>query len=454
MTPAGPGADDPRAVALAVARAGLEACDPAAAVRRAVAPDAAGIRIAGVHHPLAPGAGVVVLGAGKASLPIVVALEAVLRERVRGGAVVVRDGESADLGRVEMLVADHPLPSERSHAAARRLLELAAATTPQDLVIACFTGGSSALVSLPPAGVSLEEKRELHRLLLSAGLPVTDVNTVRKHVSLIKGGRLAQALAGRRVVNLTVSDVAGDHLDEITDPTGADTTTAADAVAVLHAAELWNRVAPSIRAHLSAGRAESPALVDGGPATVLLATGATACAAMADAATRHGHDPVVVSTALEGEAREVGRLLATLARESAVRGGPFAPPCVLVGCGGETTVTLRDGLEQGAFGDGGPNQEVALGFALGVAGLADVAAVFVDTDGSDGGTDVAGAIVDGATAGRAATQGLDVAGALRAHRTRAVVAALGDAVRTGPTGTNVNDLFAIAIGPAAGEAPR
>jgi glycerate-2-kinase len=446
MTPDGPAADDARAVALAVARAGLAACDPAAAVRRVVAPQVDGVRIDGVHHALAPGAGVVVLGAGKASLPIVVALEEVLGDRVRGGAVVVRDGEHAELRRVELLVADHPLPSERSHAAAQRLLELAAQTSADDLVIACFTGGSSALVCLPPAGVGLHEKRELHRLLLSAGLPVTDVNAVRKHVSVIKGGRLAQALAGRRVVNLTVSDVAGDHLDAITDPTVADTTTAADAVAVLRDAQLWDRVAPSIRAHLSTPAAQSPALDDGGPPTVLLATGETACAAMADAATRHGRDPIVLSTALEGEAREVGRLLATLARESAVRGGPFAPPCVLVGCGGETTVTLRPGAAEGDFGDGGPNQEVALGFALGVAGLRDVAAVFVDTDGSDGGTDVAGAIVDGATAARAAAQGLDLAGALRIHHTGSAVAALGDAVRTGPTGTNVNDLFAIAIG--------
>lgn len=432
----------PRTVAAAVAHAGLAACDPGRAVERCVALVDGGVAIDGTVYPLAPGAQVLILGAGKASLPIAATLEARLGGRVSGGAVVVRDGEEGELERVELLVADHPLPSERSLAAARRLAELATTAGPDDLVLACFTGGSSALVSHPPDGVTLAEKRELHRLLLAAGLPVTAVNTVRKHVSLVKGGRLAAALAGRRVVNLTVSDVAGDHLDAITDPTVADTTTTAEAIAVLRDAGLWDLVAPSIRAHLSSPRADSPVLAGGGPETVLLATGETACTAMADAALARGHAPVLLSTQLEGEAREVGRLLGTLARESATRGGPFAPPCVLVGCGGETTVTLQEG----AFGDGGPNQEVSLGFALAVAGADDVAGMFLDSDGSDGGTAIAGGLVDGTTAARAVALGLDVGGALRSHRTGAVLEALGDAVRTGPTGTNVNDLFAIAIG--------
>ncbi len=429
----------PRAAVAAVADAGLAACDPGRAVDRLVSVSGDAIEIDGVAYPLAPGAGVLVLGAGKASLPVAAALEAKLGERLRG-AVAVR--EASPLDRLEVLEADHPLPSARSDAAARRLLELAAHARPDDLVLACFTGGSSALVCAPPAGVTLAEKRDLHRRLLAAGLPVVAINTVRKHVSDIKGGRLARALAGRRLVNLTVSDVVGDHLDAITDPTVPDTTSPADAERVLRDAGLWDEIAPSIRAHLASADAVSPALDLHAIRTVMLADGGTACAAMAAAAASHGYAPIVLSTALEGEARELGRTLGTLAAESARHGRPFASPAMLLGCGGETTVTLH----QGAFGDGGPNQEVALAFALALDGAPYTAGIFLDTDGSDGGTAIAGALVDGGTAGRAAALGLDLAAALRAHRASAPLEALGDIVQTGPTGTNVNDLFAIAIG--------
>jgi glycerate-2-kinase len=425
-----------------VADAGLAACDPGRAVDRLVALSDDAIEIGGVVYPLAPGAGVLVLGAGKASLPIAAALEGRLGDRLRAGAVVVRDGAAGALERIEILAADHPLPSARSEHAARRLIEVARGARPDDLVLACFTGGSSALVCAPPAGVTLDEKRDLHRRLLAAGLPVLAINAVRKHVSDIKGGRLARVLDGRRVVNLTVSDVVGDHLDAITDPTVADTTTSADAERVLRDAGLWDAVAPSIRAHLQSAGAASPALDGGAIDTVMLAAGATACDAMAAAAAAQGYAPVVLSTALEGEARELGRTLGTLARESARHGRPFASPAMLLGCGGETTVTLH----RGAFGDGGPNQEVALAFALALDGAALTAGIFLDTDGSDGGTAIAGALVDGGTAGRAAALGLDLAAGLRAHRASAPLEALGDTVRIGPTGTNVNDLFAIAIG--------
>jgi glycerate-2-kinase len=433
-----------RAVAVAVAAAGLAACDPGAAVEREVVVEPDGIRIAGVAYPLATDARVVVLGAGKATLTLAAGLERVLGDRLRGGLVVVRSGEEGPLDRIDVLTADHPLPSVHSAAAAEAMVARARAVDPADLVIGCFTGGSSALVSLPPDGVTVEDKRELHRLLLAGGLPITAVNTVRKHVSAIKGGRLVAALGGARLVNLTVSDVAGDHLDAITDPTVVDTTTPADAERVLRDAELWDAVPASVRAHLATPAAASPAFAAEIP-TVLLATGRTACDAMAASATEHGYRPVVISTSLEGEAADVGGVLGALARESFERGGvggaPFSPPCVLIGCGGESTVTLRDGR----FGEGGPNQEAALGFARTVAPAAGVAAVFLDTDGSDGGTALAGALVDGTTAARAAERGLDLGAALRTHRAGEPLRTLGDAVVTGPTGTNVNDLFAVVV---------
>ena len=430
-----------RDAALRIALAGLEAVDVGRATAAAVALDGEELRVDGVPYALDAGGRVLIVGAGKASLAIAQTLESILGERIDGGAIAVRSGEEEELARVEVLSADHPLPSDHSVAAGTRLLEVASDAGERDVVIACFTGGSSSLASVPPAGVGPEEKRMLHELLLSSGIGIVEINTVRKHVSAIKGGRLAAAAAPARLVNLSVSDVAGDPLDAITDPSVRDSSSAADAVATLRRHGLWDRTPDPVRTHLSSGAAESPALDGAEIQTVLLATGATACDAMALEAAGFGLAPVVISTTLEGEARELGRTLANLARSSAERGTPFTPGTVLLGCGGESTVTLA---REGSFGDGGPNQEAALAAAIELAG-APVAAVFLDTDGSDGGTAHAGAIVDGASAARAAEAGIDLRAALVEHRSSDPFTQLGDAIVTGPTGTNVNDLFAIVV---------
>ncbi len=430
-----------RGLALRVVTAGLAACDVARATADAVALNGDRLEVDGRAYELDPAGRVLVVGAGKASLAIGTELERALGERLDGGAIVVREGERRRLDRIEVLGADHPLPSTRSVEAASRLIELVAGAGERDIVIACFTGGSSALASLPPEGVSATEKRDLHQLLLSAGIGIVEVNTVRKHVSAFKGGRLAAATLPARLINLTVSDVAGDHIDAITDPTVADSSRAADAIAILNGHRLWDRTPHSIRAHLTTAAAESPGLDRSAIQTVLLVTGSTACDAMALEASALGLTPVVVSTTLEGEARQVGKLLANLARQSAVRGAPFAPGSVMVGCGGESTVTLA---REGSFGQGGPNQEAAIAAAIELEGSR-VAAVFLDTDGADGGTAHAGAIVDGLTIERADGVGLDLRAALLEHRSRLALTALEDAVITGPTGTNVNDLFAIVV---------
>jgi glycerate 2-kinase len=430
-----------RGMALRIASAGLAACDVVRATSDSVALEGELLTIAGRRYQLDPGGRVLVVGAGKASLAIADELERILGERLDGGVIVVRAGEERALGRIEVLGADHPLPSGRSIVAARRLLELAAGAGERDIVIACFTGGSSALASLPPEGVSAADKHALHELLLSSGIGIVEVNTVRKHVSAFKGGRLAAAALPARLVNLTVSDVAGDHIDAITDPTVADSTRAADAIAILYGHGLWDRTPDTVRAHLQTAAAESPELDPGSIQTVLLVTGSTACDAMAIEAAALGLVPVVVSTTLEGEARQVGKLLANLARQSSLRGAPFAPGSVMLGCGGESTVTLA---RDGRFGEGGPNQEAAIAAALELDGTR-VAAVFLDTDGSDGGTAHAGAIVDGRTVERAAAAGLDLRAALLEHRSQVALSALEDALVTGPTGTNVNDLFSIVV---------
>jgi glycerate 2-kinase len=441
---AGHGQSELRRRALDVARAGLSACDAGQAALDAVALSDDGIVVAGREYRLTAGARVVVVGAGKATFAIAAALDQQLGERLDAGLIAVRhDQETTPLG-FEVAVADHPLPSDRSAAVAARLLALVEPLGADDLVLACFTGGSSALASLPPLGVSVADKRALHELLLASGMPITAVNTVRKHVSRLKGGRLAAAAAPARIVNLTVSDVAGDALDVITDPTVQDTSTAADARAVLVAYGLWDAVPASVREHLHAVAAESPELDGTLIDTELLVTGHGACEAMISEAEAAGWEAVQLSTSLEGEARELGRMVANLARGSSHEGAPFEAPVVLVGCGGESGVTLRPGAE---FGTGGPNQDAAIAAALELEG-APVAAVMIDTDGSDGGTAWAGAVADGTTVARARELGIDLRQALLSHRSAEPLAALGDLVETGATGTNVNDLIVLAVGKA------
>jgi glycerate 2-kinase len=385
------------------------------------------------------------VGAGKASLRIAEALEDVLGDRIDAGVVVVREQEVRPLRSIEVIPADHPLPSARSVHGARRLLETVSDLKAQDIVIACVTGGSSALVCLPPENVSLDEKRRLHLSLLECGADITEINTVRKHVSLIKGGRLAHRALPARIVNLTVSDVAHDPFEYVTDLTVNNTTTPSDAIAILHRYDLWKDVAKSIRDYLSDDtNARMPDLSMVDIQTVLLVNGDTACTAMAKHARRRGLRSYVLTTALEGEARDTGRVLAAIAEECASRGRPFDPPCAIVGCGGEATVTLRG--EAATFGEGGPNQESALSFGLTVSPNQPIACVMIDTDGSDGGGPFAGAVVDSTTRSRAVDIGLDPRAALASHRSLQILSALADLVRTGPTGTNVNDLFVIVVG--------
>ena len=417
----------PRRLALAVAVAGLAACDPALAVERLVSLEGDDLVVDGHPHRLRSGGKVVVLGSGKASLKIGVALERILGDRLAGGTIVVRHAPPGRaLGRLELLEASHPLPDGRSVSRARHLLEQANALGPDDLVIACFTGGSSALTSLAPAGVPDVDKRELHRILLGSGLGISEVNTVRKQVSAFKGGRLALAAAPATVINLTVSDVAGDALDAITDPTVQNASTVADALTILHGHGLWDELPESVREHLSDPRLRTPDLSAVDIHSTLLVTGEMACEAMTAAAAAAGTTATVLSTSLEEEAAPAGRLLASLAVESVARGRPFPESGVIVGCGGESTVRLGPDDE---FGAGGPNQEAVLAAAARLDG-APVAVVMLDTDGSDGGTGLAGGIADGSTVTRARDAASDVRPALSRHRSGEAIAALGDGIET------------------------
>ena len=469
----GAGLADLRRIALDVAAAGIRAADPAAAVERLVDVRGGTLLVGDLQFSLGDARSVIVLGAGKASVSIASAIEAKLGDHVSGGLVIRRRGEVEKLRRIDVADADHPVPSEASLEAGRRLMDAAAQVRPGDLVITAFTGGSSALACAPPDGVPFSAKQRLHRLLLASGAPITEVNTVRKHVSALKGGRLAAAMSGATVLNLTLSDVAGDAPELLCDPVVQDTSDAEAAVRVLRRYGIWREVGPEIRGCLTSPAAASPVL-NGQVAitTVVLLNGRHVATQMAARARALGWEPVILGSTFEGEAGQLGGLLGSFARESALHGHPFRPGSVLVGAGGESTVTLR-GQESPAAGHGGPNQQLAMTFARaidaggesagseavtsrvtagGEAAAADggrpaVAGVFIDSDGSDGGTDAAGGCVDATTALRARLAGIDLDAAIACYDSYPVLRQLGDLVVTGSTGTNVSDLWTIVIGP-------
>jgi glycerate-2-kinase len=359
---------------------------------------------------------------------------------------VVPRNPAATPKRVTTMEADHPLPTSASLSAGRALIAMAETLGPRDLAICTFTGGSSALASVPAPGVSIAEKRDLHRLLLASGMSIVEINTVRKHVSAIKGGRLARAIHPAAIVNLTVSDVVGDPLDCITDLTVPDRSTAADAVLVLEEYGLMDTVPATVREHLRASpEAESPDLGDMDITSEIVARGADGSDAVVASARSRGLASVRLGALLEGDAATVGGVLATLARESQVHGAPWPRGAVLVGCGGECTVRL-DSHEESHFGRGGPNLEAAVSAALALRQAHGVVALFLDTDGADGGTAVAGGLVDWSTEERSRALGVSLRSSLIAHTTMSALEAVGDAVVTGLTQTNANDLVLLVVG--------
>jgi glycerate-2-kinase len=431
----------------------LAAVHPDRLVPERIALDGETLVVDGRRYDLGSVDRVLVVGAGKGSLALVRALSSVLGDRLSGGIVVEKRGvdDDGDEGEnaqgvvpdgVEVREAGHPIPDEAGRRAARAVTDLAESAGEKDLVLACITGGASALLPLPVPGITLDELAETTRALLEAGAPIEDVNAVRKHLSRIKGGRLAEAIHPATTVSLIVVDeVAGEPWG----PTVPDPTTFADAVRALERHGLRDRVPRSVVDYLTGSR-DTPDRETPTPDSfeafdthaVVLADAGDVCEAACERAEALGVRAMLLSTVLEGESREVGTCLAGVAKEVAASGRPVEPPCAIVS-GGETTVTVGEDA-----GEGGPNQEFALGFALGVAGL-DAAAVAVGTDGTDGPTDLAGGLVDGGTAGRAEGVGIDLHRALRKHDAANALRELGDAVYTGPTGTNVMDLRIVLV---------
>ncbi len=391
------------------------------------------------------------LGAGKATYPIAKALDDLLDDllddRITDGVVVCKYGQQGELTRCGLLLAAHPIPDEAGMKGAREALALAERTGPGDIVFACITGGSSALWPLPVKGITLEEKKQVNRLLLSCGANIIEINAVRKHLSQIKGGRLARAIHPQaHLINLTVSDVIGDPLDYITDPTVPDTSTFDDARATLTKYDLWSKVPSPVAQFLKNAdeNQETPKvedLSDYQRDDFILVPGAAACNWAEKKAAELGFKTMILSTMLEGESSEVGRTFAALAKEIVLKQRPIVPPCAVIG-GGETTVIIDE-----QAGTGGPNQEFALSAAFDIADLGNVIIAGIDSDGTDGPTQMAGAIVDDQTFARARTAGLDLYARLKDHDVTYALQELGDVIETGATGTNVNDLKLLLVLP-------
>jgi glycerate 2-kinase len=396
------------------------------------------LRIPAYLPPLPKGRTIVV-GAGKASAAMAKAVETLWPGPLTG-LVVTRYGHAVSCERIEIVEASHPIPDENGHRAASRMLDLVQGLGPDDLVLALISGGGSALLSLPAPGLTLADKQAVNAALLRSGAAIGEMNIVRKHLSAIKGGRLAAAAHPARLMSLVISDVPGDDPAVIASgPTVPDASTFAEARAVLSKygiTEPRSAIDHLIRAADETPKPGDPRL--GRIGTAMIATPQLSLEAAANVARQAGVTPLILGDALEGEAREVGRVMAGIARQTALRGQPAPPPVVLLS-GGETTVTVR------GSGRGGRNVEFLLSLAVELDGLPGVFALAGDTDGVDGAEEVAGAIVTPDTLARAVGLGISAKASLANNDGHGFFEALGDQVVTGPTLTNVNDFRAILV---------
>lgn len=432
----------------AILAATLAAVDPAAAVRRSMRRQGKTLIVHNQVYDLTTIDRLLVIGAGKAGAPMAQAVESMLGDRISGGCVVVKYGHTleseSETATLRIIEAGHPLPDQAGLEAGAEVLRWAEGAGSGDLVICLLSGGGSALLEALPPGLTLADLQATTDLLLASGATIREINTLRKRLSLVKGGQLARAIAPAACVTLVVSDVVGSPLDAIASgPTAPDSTTWADACAVVEQRRLTKRLPEAVRQRLGAGRdgvlPETPKAGDpifSRAQTVIVADNAIAAEAARAEAERQGFNALVLTTFLEGEAREAARFAFALAREVQTYHRPTAPPACLV-LSGETTVTLNDCAHPGR---GGRNQELALAAALALSGNEDITIVSLGTDGTDGPTDAAGGIADGGTVARGLALGLDAADHLRRHDAYPFLDAAGSLLRTGPTRTNVNDL--------------
>lgn len=383
-----------------------------------------------------------VIGAGKASALMAQAIEKLLGKRITGGVINVKDGHTAPLKRIELIECGHPVPDERGVEGAARIASMARAATARDLVICLISGGASALLPMPARGLALSDKQSVTRLLLECGANIHEINTVRKHLSAIKGGQLARLIAPARLLTLVLSDVIGDDLSVIgSGPTWPDGSSFADALDVLRRYEVVGRTPAAVLRYLEESLEETPEPGDAcfaSAVTVIVGSNRLAVEAAEAAARARGYHALILGTRMEGETREVARVHAAMAREVLESDRPARKPACLIS-GGETTVTIR------GAGLGGRNQEFALAAALAIADADNTVVLSGGTDGTDGPTDAAGAIASHTTLDRAEMLGLNARAMLEANDSYHFFQPLGDLVTTGPTGTNVMDVRLLLI---------
>ncbi len=430
----------------AIFQAALQAVDPGAAIRTHVRREGEQLRIADRTYDLRQYDALYLIGVGKAGAAMAMALEAMLGDRLRGGHIIVKYGHGGPVTWVTLHEAGHPIPDESGVRATRTLIDFAQGRGPRDLVLCLLSGGGSALSPAPVEGITLAEKQEVTRLLLGCGATIHEINALRKHISRIKGGQLARLASPATLITLALSDVVGDALDVIASgPTVPDTSTFADCLDILRKYQLFDNVPLAIRRHLQAGASgvipETPKPGDAVFAhtqTVIIAGNLQALEAASQQATALGYHPLILSSAIEGETREVAKVHAAIAKEVLASGHPMTvPACIL--SGGETTVTLR------GQGKGGRNQEFAVAMAVEIRDRTGIAVLSGGTDGTDGPTDAAGALADWTTCARAEQLGLHPRLALEHNDAYPLFERLGDLLITGPTQTNVMDVRVMLI---------
>ena len=427
--------------AQAIFHAGVKAADPRRILSPVVSLRRNVLRVGRREFPLSPDQRILVGGAGKASAAMAANLEKILGPRITDGCINVKYGHGERLRFIRIQEAGHPLPDEKGLQGSKEILNLLSQATERDLVIFLISGGGSALMPYPVPGISLEEKQQVTQLLLRCGATIQEVNAIRKHLSLLKGGGLAKRVFPATLITLILSDVIGDPLDAIASgPTVPDPTTFADCAAILDRYALWEKIPPSVAEHFQEGlkgRREET-LKPGDPifqkvTNLVVGNNFQSVKAAQEKARSLGYRPLILSSLVEGETREVAKVHAAIAKEVLLSGNPLpTPACIL--SGGETTVTLVGN------GKGGRNQEFVLAAAIEIAGWKDIVILSAGTDGTDGPTDAAGAIADGETLARAEEMGMKARDYLRENNSYPFFEKLQDLLLTGPTGTNVMDL--------------
>jgi glycerate-2-kinase len=446
-----------RKVAIQIAESALRAVNSYEAVKRILKLSGNELKIGRIERALSQTPHIYFLGAGKATMGQAKAFDEILGSKITKGIVIVKKGQAEKLNNIQVLEGGHPIPDEVSYKGGRKILEIVKSVVGGDLVFYCDSGGSSALMCHPAegSGISFEDEKEMNRLLLLSGAPIYEMNAVRRHITALRGGRLQQLVLSRgaEVINFKITDSPAivPHPPDISIPFEGgweDQTTYQDAVKALKRYHLWEQTPASIRSHLQNGIAgivpETPKSFKGMKACVFeIGSIPAACEAAATKAKELGYEAAVITTALEGESSEVGIVLASIAKEVQVNHRPMRPPCVLI-LGGETTVALE--ATHAERKEGGPSQEVALGFASKLAGSRNIVGLMIDSDGTDGPTKYAGGLVDSHTLERAKECGLDIFEKLTSHESSNALEKLEDAVYTGPTDTNVCDLNLIIVG--------